>query len=395
MFLIMLFCLELTGRSGTDTKISFWDSRPRKGANCMNEVPEEQWFKDAASIHLEYVRLACDKWDTEGRDFLLGDASDYNGLVKKDLEKLKEALSWADKYGLKVIVVPLSLPGCRWMQNNDDKHDMRLWEDFAYQQKAVQFWTDLASELRDYSCIVAYDLLNEPVPELRTGIEEHTVPGEAGRFPEWYSKYKGTPRDLYLFYQKMIKAIRTVDTETPVVVESGFYDQPSAYWEWPEKLEDSLILYSFHIGEPYEFTSANNFRSGGKYVYPGKIPFGSGEIWWDKDVIELYLRPFSEWLKKNEIPVNRVVATEFSCVRYNKGIEKYFEDVLTVLEGKGFHWSFYCFRPDGWDGYDYELGTDRLGQDYWQAVERGEKPVPPRKDNPLWEVIRRRLEVKE
>jgi hypothetical protein len=375
----------------TDTKISFWDNNPCKGANCMNEVPTEQWFMNASAINIQWVRLAYDKWDTDERDFLLGDVTDYRGLVTKDLKKLKEVLSWVQKYNLKVVITPLSLPGCRWSQNNNNKPDLRLWEDYAFQQKAIQFWIDLASELKDFSCIVAYDILNEPCPELLTNIEEQTVPGEADRFLDWYSQYKDTPRDLFLFYQRIIKAIRAVDTETPIMVESGFYAQPSAYLEWPDKLEDLKVLYSFHIYEPYDYTSVNNFRNGGKYVYPGKILFGSDEIWWDKSVMELYMKPFTEWLDRQSIPINRIVAAEFGCMRKNKGVEAYLEDILTLLEERGYHWAFYSYQEDGWDGYDYELGTQDLGWEYWKAIEGGEKPLLPRKNNSLFDIILKRL----
>jgi hypothetical protein len=357
----------------------------------MNEVPSEQWFMDAAAINIEWIRLAYDKWNTNERDFLLGDASNYHGLVKEDLNKLKAVISWAEKNNLKIVIAPLSLPGCRWSQNNNDKPDMCLWENYAYQQKAIQFWIDLASELKYFSCIVAYDILNEPCPELFTNIEEQTVPGEAERFLNWYSRFKNTPHDLFSFYQRIIKAIRTVDTVTPVMVEAGFYAQPSAYLEWPEKLEDIKVLYSFHMYEPYSFTSVNNFRNGNKYTYPGKIQFGSDEIWWDRSVMELYLKPFTDWLKKHTIPVNRVVASEFGCVRRNKGVDLYLDDIITVLENRGYHWAFYSYREDGWDGYDYELGTQDLGWEYWKAVENGEKPPLPRKNNTLFDIILNRL----
>jgi hypothetical protein len=357
----------------------------------MNEVPTEQWFRDAASINIEWVRLAYDKWDTKERDFLIGDASDYRGLVNKDLIRLKEVLSWAEKYKLKVVLTPLSLPGCRWRQNNNDKPDMRLWEDSAFQRKAIRFWIDLATEIKDYPCVIAYDILNEPCPELQTDLEEQTVPGDAGRFLDWYRQYKGTPRDLHQFYQRMIQAIRTIDQETPIMVESGFYAQPSAYWEWPGKPEDPKLLYSFHIYEPYEFTSANNFRDGGKFKYPGKILFGPDEIWWDRSVIELYMKPFEDWVIQQSIPVNRIVAAEFGCVRMNKGVEMYLEDVLTFIESRNYHWAFYSYREDGWDGYDYELGTQGLGWEYWKAIERGEKPLLQRKDNALFDIIKKRL----
>ena len=41
---------------------------------------------------------------------------------------------------------------------------------------------------------------------------------------------------------------------------------------------------------------------------------------------------------------------------------------------------------------DYEIGTAKLPWSYWQAVERGERPAPPRQDNPLWRVIAREFE---
>jgi len=357
----------------------------------MNEVPTEEWFRDAAAMHIQWIRLAYDKWDTKERDFLLGDASDYRGLVAEDLDKLRVVLNWAGKYGLKVVLAPLSLPGCRWTQNNGFKPDMRIWENFAFQQQAIRFWTDLASELKDFSCIVAYDILNEPCPEWHTGLEEQTVPGEADRFFVWYRKFKDTPRDLPFFYERMIRAIRRVDSETPVMVESGFYAQPPAYAGWPVSLSDSLLLYSFHMYEPYEFTSVNNFRNGGKFEYPGKIRFGTGEISWNREVMELYLKPFLDWINNRSIPANRVVASEFGCVRRNKGADRYLEDLLSFLEDRKFHWAFYAYREDGWDGYDYEMGTGDLGWEYWKALERGEKPALPRRNNALFDVIMKRL----
>jgi len=37
---------------------------------------------------------------------------------------------------------------------------------------------------------------------------------------------KGTPADLNLFYETVIKAIREVDKETQIVLDPGFYANP-------------------------------------------------------------------------------------------------------------------------------------------------------------------------
>jgi hypothetical protein len=256
---------------------------------------------------------------------------------------------------------------------------------------AFRFWTDLARELKDYNCIVAYDILNEPCPEIRTGLKEQTTVGEAGRFLQWYAQYKNTTKDLYDFYTKIIHSIRQIDRDTPIMVESGFYAQPSAYCEFPDKLMDDKVLYSVHMYEPYDFTSNKNFTHGAQYSYPGNVTFGDGTILWNRATILEYFKPFENWIKKHTIPMNRIVVSEFGCMRRNPGAASYLDDLMAIFEDKKYHWAFYAYREDGWDGYDYEIGTGALPWSYWQAAGRGEIPIPPRKENPLFTIIKQRL----
>jgi hypothetical protein len=343
------------------------------------------------SLNIKWARLVYDKWETGQRDFLLGNADNYQGLVQEDLIILKQVLAWADLYQLKIVISPLSLPGCRWTQNNNNSYDSRLWENYQYWDMAFRFWADLAGELKNYNCIVAYDILNEPYPEIKTGLKEQTTIGEADRFLQWHTQYKNTPRDLYDFYNKIIYAIRQIDRDTPIMVESGFYAQPSSYCEFPDKIADDKVLYSIHMYEPYTFTSNGNFRDGAKYSYPGNVPFGDGTILWNRNTILGYFAPFENWIKNHSIPLNRIVVSEFGCMRRNPGAANYLEDIISILEDKKYHWAFYAYREDGWDGYDYEIGTGALPWAYWQALERGETPIPQRKDNPLFDVIKQRL----
>jgi len=368
----------------------FWETQ-KKGANCFNQVMTEQWFSDARDMGLEWVRLAYDKWDTDHRDFLIGDASNYTGLVEKDLKFLKQVITWAGKYDINLVITPLSLPGARWRQNNNNMTDARLWEDHVYWEQAIQFWTDLAGELKGFENIAAYNIINEPHPELGTGLKEHDKPGDVSMFIRWYENVKGTPRDIYLFYDEVIKAIRKIDPEKMIMLDAGWYGQPGTFCYWPSALEDSNILYSFHMYEPYEYTSNKNFREKNNYVYPGLIPFGNDTVYWDKETIALYFKPFLAWVSDKNIPINRIVAGEFGCMRKNAGAQKYLEDMINFFNYHNFHWAFYSFREDAWDGYDYELGTENLGWKYWQAIENGETPPLPRRDNPLFNVIKRQF----
>jgi hypothetical protein len=114
-------------------------------------------------------------------------------------------------------------------------------------------------------------------------------------------------------------------------------------------------------------------------------------VYWDMRTIELYFKPFLDWVQEKHIPINRIVAGEFGCMRKNRGVERYLRDVIDFLNDHGFHWAFYSFREDEWDGYDYELGTEGLGWKYWQAKENGVDPPLPRRNNELFDVIKQQF----
>ncbi|MBN2316684.1 MAG: HEAT repeat domain-containing protein [Sedimentisphaerales bacterium] len=384
LLIVSLIVLLSSNVPAANDKLAFWDVQ-RKGANCFNVTPEEPWFKAAHELGIQWVRMTYDKWKGQQRDFLMGDAGNFTGIVQEDLAKLIQVLDWADKYNIKVVIAPLSLPGNRWVQNNDNRRDLRLWNNRKYWRQAADFWRDLAASLKDHPAVYAYNILNEPIPEMKTGIAEH---GPASRYASWYPKYRGTAHDLPAFYKTVIDAIRQVDSETPIMLDAGWYAQPAAFVYWP-KFDNEKVLYSFHMYEPYQFTNHKNFHEEHNYTYPGMIPYAGKDVHWSKQQIETYLSPFFEWANAQKIPSNRLVCGEFGCYRRNQGCKAYLTDVIAVLNSHGLHWAFYSFREDEWDGYDYEIGTGGLGAGYWQAKEAGQNPQVPRWDNPLFGVIKR------
>ena len=328
--------------------------------------------------------------------YLMGNSSNYTGLVQKDLNEIKQAVDYAKKYNIKIVLVPISLPGAVFRQLRAGKgNDMRLWTDKKYWKMVAQMWQDLAREFKDNDTVVAYNIFNEPYPEFKTGSIEQGEMGNASRFITWSEKYKGTARDLQAFYEQVVTAIRAVDTETPIMVESGWYSQPNTFVHWTP-MKDDKILYQFHMYEPYRFTSGANFRKKWKLSYPGEISQWDSDVkvLWNKETMHKYFTPFYKWIEKYNIPSNRIVAGEFGCMRMNKGCDAYLRDLIDILNAKKYHWAFYSFREDEWDGYDYELGNKPLGWKYWQSVEKGEKPELPykgRENNPLWRVIQNGL----
>src|SRR5688572_22338810 len=171
--------------------IAFWD-QPRHGANSFNaEPPDAEYFQALRGYGASWVRLAFGKWRGTARDFLAGDLDDYRKLDAADLAVLRGALDRAHAAGLKVVVTPLSLPGARWKQQNDDRFDDRLWSEERYWQDAARFWRDLAEALADHPAVAAYNLLNEPAPERKGGLDDHASDAEAAA---WHAKQRGGTR---------------------------------------------------------------------------------------------------------------------------------------------------------------------------------------------------------
>jgi hypothetical protein len=97
-----------------------------------------------------------------------------------------------------------------------------------------------------------------------------------------------------------------------------------------------------------------------------------------------------DWARRHGVAVNRLVASEFGCMRRWPDCARYLEDVLSALEADGVHWAFYSFR-ESWDGMDYELGTEKLPWQYWEALEQGRPYELKRGPNKLFDPILRRL----
>lgn len=368
--------------------VGFWDA-PRHGGNSFNRLPPDQAYFDALKVYgATWVRLSYDKWKPEKRDFLVGDADHYDGLVQSDLKTLRAALDRADKAGLKVVIAPLSLPGMRWAQNNGGKFDGRLWRDKAWWQQSAAFWRDLATALKDHPAVAAYNIVNEPAPEKNNGLTEHA---DAAAMTAWYAKSKGTASDLPAFYDLVIKAIREVDPATPIMADAGWYAAADAFSYWPGKLADDRVLYSFHMYEPYAATSAPNLKRDKPYDYPGMVPYGEGEQNWDAAKVAAYLKLPFDWAAAHDVPANRMVAGEFGCMRRLAFCRTYLEDVLTALDASKAHWAFYSFREDAWDGMDYELGSGKVNWKYWEAMEEGGPDPIKRKATPEFEPISKRL----
>lgn len=356
--------------------IAFWD-RPRHGGNSFNgQPPDEAYFRALRATGATWVRLTFSKWQGAGRDFLIGDADDYRGLPAGDLALLRRAMDAAASADIQVVLVPLSLPGNRWVQHNGDRQDDRLWRDRRYWAQSAAFWRDLAAAVKDHPALAGYNLLNEPTPEKGQGLDEQAEPEVR---QAWYARHRGTTHDLPAFYAQLIAAIREVDADTPVMLDGGWYAHAWSFSYWTP-LKDDKLLYAFHMYEPWNLTSAPQIQRKPQLRYPNPS--------FDRAALRRFLeRPFA-WARAHGVPASRMVVGELGCVRVWTDCGAYLADVLDTLNGHGAHWAFYSFREDVWEGMDYEIPpTFPSGRVYGLRAQGQGGQVPL--DGPLMDVIKR------
>lgn len=373
-------------------KIDYWNVQ-RKGANYFNQTPSIDWFIAAKAAGIQFARLAPDKWECEKRDFLVNDADAFTEISYRDLETLKVVLDQAEQNDIKVVLTLLTLPGSRWKQNNQGKDDLRIWKQKEYQNQALLFWKTLAALLKDHSAIVGYNILNEPHPERISGISDYRQID----FQIWFESVKESSADLNLFYRDVVKAIREVDPATPIIVDTGLYATPWAI-TYLTPIKEENIIYSFHMYEPYAYTTRAINKN--QFTYPGEVPLkledaadaNSQTMHWNLHTLRQLLQPVLTWQKKYDIPASRILVGEFGCDRTSNGAEKYLSHLIDIFNINKWHWAFYSFREDCWDSMDYELGsTKELSWKYWEALELGTGFDTFRKDNFLFDVIKKDL----
>ena len=178
---------------------------------------------------------------------------------------------------------------------------------------------------------------------------------------------RGGLRDLPRFYEAVIQRVREVDALTPVMVDAGYYAAADAFGYWPRPLSDeraccTAITCTNPGWPPAPPTSCASARCATRHralcqrraalgcrgrgalsakaaglggaAQASDLAHGGGRVWLPAHLARL--RPLHG-------------------------------DVLTALDARQQHWAFYSFR-EHWDGMDYELGSGRLPQAYWQPA---------------------------
>jgi len=245
--------------------------------------------------------------------------------AEEELLQLDWLIDECDKRGIRVLIDVHQFPGYYFL---DGFQDDRLWSDQVFQDALVSFWMTIAERYAERGDVIyGYDLLNEP-----HGVETS----------EWLA-----------LANRIISAIREVDSKHPVVVEATIYSMPTAFQSMLPVNDDNAI-YSVHVYEPDDFTQQGIHSA----VYGG-LEYPSRE--WNKDWLRDVLQPVRDFQLRYGVKVQVGEFGVDSLTPTNSRVA-YLRDLLELFEEYEFDYTYWVFKQ--WGAYSFEHeGRDDGGFD--------------------------------
>ena len=276
--------------------------------NFYTTFVQEKDFQNIARLGFNCIRLPFHSKLIEAKPY------QYS---QEGLRYLDDALAWAAKYRLFVILDLHAAPGC---QNHDWHCDSlgraELWNSTAFQERTLALWEFLADRYKDEPAVAGYDLLNEAV------ISDAKV--------------------LNRFYAALIKRIRAVDPHHVLFVEGNNW---ATNIECLDDFNDDNLALSIHFYHPIDFT----FNFVPSLAYPLRYQ----KAFWSKATLRRMAASYHKTAKARGRPV---FVGEFGVNgRDNRfGEVDYLRDILESFQQHQFHWTYWTYKavkntlfPDG------------------------------------------------
>ena len=264
-------------------------------------------------------------WGKAGTDRDLGE---YDAWLDGMLDHYEKMFPLGYRKGIRFVIDLHTLPGGRY-----ESGEMAMFHEKEYADHFIAVWKKIAERFKDNPAVWGYDLVNEP------------------------SQIRRAPYDYWNLQRRAAEAVREIDPERPVILESNGWDAPETFrYLAPLKLKN--IIYQVHMYKPGAYTHQRvkvrdgRLKPGEKPIpYPGKIA-GTD---YDKEELRRDLQPVRDFQKKYGA---RIYVGEFSAAIWAPGAADYLRDCIELFEEYGWDWTYHAFRESPvWDVE--KAGTNR------------------------------------
>lgn len=265
-------------------------------------------FEELARWNVNLIRWQLNR--SLAKEYTL---DEYKAYTAQKLDELDRVLPIAAKNGVKVVVDLHPFEGGKLILSTPEGR--------AY---LLEIWREIARRYKGNPAIWGYDILNEPH-------SRNLRPGD----PSWPEIAAG-----------VIAAIREIDPEVPIIVESDKMAHVEGL-EFLPVFDSPNIIYSIHMYHPGNLTHQLDATKGPFLGYP------DSERGWNKEMLRSTLAKAREFQLKTGA---RIYVGEFSCIRWAPGAADYIRDLIDLFEEYGWDWSYHAFRE--WQGWSVEHSDD-------------------------------------
>ena len=250
------------------------------------------------------------------------DLDEYARWIDSRLDNLEDVLRWAEARGMKICVDLHSPPGGK----RPGDRTMNMFFEEKYADAFVETWKRIAARFRGHPALYGYDLVNEPVQRLPVAV------------------------GYWEIQRRAAEAVRAIDPDTPIVVESNLSASPAAF-RYLSPLAMDNVIYQIHVYTPHDYTHQGIRGTPRGAVWPDPA---AGR---DAGLLRRTLEPVRAFQERHRA---RIYVGEFSAAAYAPGAERYLRDCISLFEEYGWDWTYHAFREA--DVWNVEKERDAAGR---------------------------------
>jgi len=197
-------------------------------------------------------------------------------LVDAEIAKMKKVVQMAQDRGMKLVLDMHNFGRYCIGNGSSEAEFLRIGTPQVTVANYCDVWKKLAAEFKSYTCIWAYDIMNEPYDMLPSN--------------PWHQ-----------IAQKCIDAIRTVDTKTRIMVSGNEFSSASRWPKVSDMLKDLVDAHQPLIFQAHTYFDKNSSGTYGSWVDGVFHPTTYEQEAATPQTGMVRVKPFVEWLKKNKL----------------------------------------------------------------------------------------------